>query len=102
MFIFFTAKVPMSKVRPPTHPDIPTLLPKVAWHPWTDVRSRDDIQRLNISFPYGIMPHDWTLKIRQSYYAAAMFVDHLVGVLLRAVDLRKTTVVLTSDHGMLL
>lgn len=34
----------------------PFNLPTVAWNPWTDVRRRDDISRLNISFPFGQMP----------------------------------------------
>lgn len=71
----------------------------MAWHPWTDIRKRDDIARLNISFPLGLMPGEWSLKIRQSYYAAASYIDDLVGVLMSFVDRRKTIVVLTSDHG---
>lgn len=44
-------------------PDVPKLLPPVAYNPWTDVRKREDVQRLNISFPYGPIPKDfqvWT------------------------------------------
>lgn len=74
-------------------------IPVVSWHPWTDVRRRDDIARLNISFPFGIMPYDWSIKIRQSYYAAATYVDDLVGELMNYVDKKNTIVVLTSDHG---
>lgn len=74
-------------------------MPQVAWQPWTDVRRRDDIKRLNISFPYGAMPPDWALKIKQSYFAAATYVDALIGKLLHHIDMKKTIVVLTSDHG---
>lgn len=37
-------------------PDVPKLLPPVAYNPWTDVRKRDDVQKLHISFPYGPIP----------------------------------------------
>ncbi|CAD0198997.1 unnamed protein product [Chrysodeixis includens] len=92
-------RVPINKVEPPKHPSMPRNMPLVAWHPWSDLRRRDDIARLNISFPLGLMPKDWSLKIRQSYYAAASYIDDLVGVLMSFVDRRKTIVVLTSDHG---
>ncbi|XP_063530604.1 iduronate 2-sulfatase [Cydia strobilella] len=92
-------RVPIDKIRPPKHPNLPKTMPTVAWHPWTDVRHRDDIARLNISFPFGTMPHEWTLKIIQSYYAAAIYVDDLIESLMQHVDLKNTVVVLTSDHG---
>ncbi|XP_030035221.2 iduronate 2-sulfatase isoform X2 [Manduca sexta] len=95
----YLEKIPIDKVKPPKMAFMPKQMPIVSWHPWTDVRQRDDIKRLNISFPMGLMPQEWTLKIRQSYYAAAMYVDDLIGVLMQYVDLRKTVVVLTSDHG---
>ncbi|XP_063823610.1 iduronate 2-sulfatase [Ostrinia nubilalis] len=90
---------PIAKTHLPKFPNIPKGLPLVAWHPWTDVRHRDDIARLNISFPFGTMPHKWTLKIRQSYFAAARYIDDLVGALMSYVNLSNTVVVLTSDHG---
>lgn len=34
----------------------PMNLPEVAWNPFTDMRMRDDIQILNISFPFGAIP----------------------------------------------
>lgn len=40
-------------------PDVPELLPPVAYNPWMDVRKRDDVQKLNISFPYGPIPKDF-------------------------------------------
>ncbi|CAH2091692.1 unnamed protein product [Euphydryas editha] len=95
----FLRKVPIGVVTPPIMPDMPKKMPTVAWHPWTDVRQRDDITNLNISFPFGTMPPKWTLKIRQNYYAAALYIDDLVGKLISHVDLNNTIVVLTSDHG---
>lgn len=40
-------------------PDVPKHLPPVAYNPWTDVRKRDDVQKLNVSFPYGPIPPDF-------------------------------------------
>ncbi len=37
----------------------PDKLPPVAWNPWTDVRAREDIAALNVSFPYGPIPLDY-------------------------------------------
>lgn len=37
----------------------PTDLPSVAWNPFMDIKGRDDIASLNITFPYGEIPtHD--------------------------------------------
>ncbi|KAM8909385.1 iduronate 2-sulfatase isoform 1-T1 [Spinachia spinachia] len=83
--------------------DVPTLLPPVAYNPWTDVRLRDDVQKRNISFPYGPIPKDFQLRIRQHYYAAVSYVDAQVGRLLDALDRLRladsTVVVFCSDHG---
>lgn len=35
---------------------LPKNLPRVAWNPWTDLREREDVQTLNVSFPYGPVP----------------------------------------------
>uniref|UniRef100_A0A3Q3JML2 Iduronate 2-sulfatase n=1 Tax=Monopterus albus TaxID=43700 RepID=A0A3Q3JML2_MONAL len=84
-------------------PDVPKRLPPVAYNPWVDVRKRDDVQKLNISFPYGPVPEDFQLRIRQYYYAAVSYMDAQVGRLVSALDdlgLTNTTVVVfTSDHG---
>ncbi|XP_028445013.1 iduronate 2-sulfatase isoform X2 [Perca flavescens] len=84
-------------------PNVPQLLPPVAYNPWTDVRKRDDVQKLNISFPYGPIPKDFQLRIRQHYYAAVSYMDAQVGRLLRTLDAlgltNSTMVVFTSDHG---
>uniref|UniRef100_A0A8C3AB85 Iduronate 2-sulfatase n=1 Tax=Cyclopterus lumpus TaxID=8103 RepID=A0A8C3AB85_CYCLU len=84
-------------------PDVPSLLPPVAYNPWMDLRKRDDVQKLNISFPYGPIPKDFQLRIRQHYYAAVSYMDAQVGRLLGALDelglANGTMVVFTSDHG---
>lgn len=84
-------------------PQIPKGLPPVAYNPWMDVREREDVQVLNVSFPYGPIPKHFQLMIRQSYFASVSYMDALVGQLLSALDkheLANNTVVLfTSDHG---
>ncbi|XP_056239565.1 iduronate 2-sulfatase [Seriola aureovittata] len=84
-------------------PDVPKSLPPVAYNPWMDVRKRDDVQKLNISFPYGPMPKDFQLRVRQHYYAAVSYMDAQVGRLLSALDelglADNTMAVFTSDHG---
>ncbi|CAG9090530.1 unnamed protein product [Plutella xylostella] len=45
------------------------------------------------------MPNKWSRKIKQSYIAAALYIDDLIGILMSYVDTRNTIVVLTSDHG---
>lgn len=78
----------------------PSSLPTVAWNTWIDVRKRDDISSLNISFPYGNMPNDIMKQIIQSYSAAVTYIDDIIGTLLKEVD-EDTIVVLVGDHGNL-
>lgn len=73
-------------------------MPTVAWNPWTDIRERDDIESLNIPFPFGEMPLNFTRKILQAYAASVTYIDDLIGSLLQEVD-RNTIVVLIGDHG---
>jgi iduronate 2-sulfatase len=47
---------PLDKVSRPVPEVHPPTMPSMAWNPWTDVRDRDDVTALNISFPYGPMP----------------------------------------------
>ncbi|KAM9375684.1 iduronate 2-sulfatase isoform 2-T2 [Pholidichthys leucotaenia] len=83
--------------------DVPKLLPPVAYNPWMDLRKREDVQKLNLSFPYGPIPKDFQLRIRQHYYAAVSYMDAQVGRLLSALDelglAESTVVVFSSDHG---
>lgn len=77
----------------------PYALPSVAWNPYTDIRNREDVRKLNIEFPFGPVPEDFATLIRQSYYAAVTYVDDLIGQLLNHVNYENTIIVLTSDHG---
>ncbi|XP_053284664.1 iduronate 2-sulfatase [Pleuronectes platessa] len=94
---------PLEEMTLAPDPNVPKLLPPVAYNPWTDVRKRDDVQKLNISFPYGPIPKDFQLRLRQHYFAAVSYMDAQVGRLLSTLDdLRladDTMVVFTSDHG---
>lgn len=77
----------------------PFDIPFVAWNPYNDLRERDDVKLLNISYPFGPVPTEFAAKIRQHYYAAVSYVDSLLGRILEHVNFSNTIVVLTSDHG---
>lgn len=94
----FSEYHPENNVSLPKNHWRPSALPTVAWNPWTDLRLRDDIKKLNLPFPFGPMPDKTTLKIRQSYAASTTYVDDLIGQLLRSVD-NNTIIVLFGDHG---
>lgn len=99
----FLSLYPVERMSLAPDPDVPEQLPLVAYNPWTDVRLREDVQKLNLSFPFGPIPKDFQLRIRQHYYAAVSYLDSQVGRLLSALDQlelsHNTTVVFTSDHG---
>lgn len=74
-------------------------VPSVAFNPYNDLRRRDDVHRLNVSFPFGPMEKRFAWHIRQAYYACVTYIDDLIGELMAAVNLANTIVVLTGDHG---
>lgn len=76
-------------------------MPSVSWNPWLDVKSRDDIKKLNITFPFGIMPKQMIMRIIQNYNAATTYIDDLIGHLLRKIELNNTIIILVGDHGTL-
>ncbi|XP_044255648.1 iduronate 2-sulfatase [Tribolium madens] len=76
----------------------PSFMPTVAWNPWLDVKNRDDIKELNISFPFGLMPDNVTKEIIRNYNAATSYIDDLIGSLLEKID-NNTIIIVTSDHG---
>lgn len=90
---------PIEKFELPYFNNIPYDLPSVAWAPYNDIRKRYDVTNLNLSYPYGPMDKHLGMEIRQGYYASVTYVDKLIGEILDSVDLTKTIVVLTSDHG---
>ncbi|XP_043913525.1 iduronate 2-sulfatase [Protopterus annectens] len=99
----FLKLYPMENITLAPDPDIPKRLPSVAYNPWTDIRKREDVQALNISFPYGPIPKEFQLLIRQSYFASVSYMDSQVGKVLSSLDAlglaNNTIVVFTSDHG---
>ncbi|XP_073710195.1 iduronate 2-sulfatase isoform X2 [Misgurnus anguillicaudatus] len=94
---------PIENISMPPDPDVPKKLPDVAYNPWTDIRKREDVQALNVSFPYGPIPKDFQLQIRQHYFASVSYVDAQVGKILHTLDdlglSKNTIVVFSSDHG---
>lgn len=51
-------------------PDVPKKLPEVAYNPWTDIRKREDVRALNVSFPYGPIPKDFQVPHLQNQDAS--------------------------------
>lgn len=90
---------PLTKFTKPEFNYIPHDLPSVAFNPFNDIRKRDDAQAANISFPYGPIPNDLGLSIRQGYYASVTYIDSLIGRLLNVVDANNTVIALIGDHG---
>ncbi|XP_030352934.1 iduronate 2-sulfatase isoform X1 [Strigops habroptila] len=99
----FLKLYPFENITLAPDPWVPEKLPSVAYNPWMDIRQRDDVEALNVSFPYGPLPDDFQRQIRQSYYAAVSYLDTQVGQLLNALDdaglSNSTIVVFTADHG---
>nr|XP_056715316.1 iduronate 2-sulfatase [Euleptes europaea] len=99
----FLKLYPLENITLAPDPDVPKGLPSVAYNPWMDIRRRDDVQVLNISFPYGLVPEDFQRQIRQNYFASVSYLDEQVGKLLTALDdvglSNNTIVAFTADHG---
>ncbi|KAK7097566.1 iduronate 2-sulfatase-like [Littorina saxatilis] len=93
---------PMSNIRLPPNPYYPPWLPEVAWVPYGELKSYDDVNAMNIS-TFGIVSPEYTLKLRQSYSAAASYTDAQVGRVLQALDqyglADNTIITFHGDHG---
>ncbi|KAK7097565.1 iduronate 2-sulfatase-like [Littorina saxatilis] len=94
---------PMSKIKLAPNPYYPAWLPEVAWTPWDELRSYDDVGAMNLSYPFGSVPIDYQYKLRQSYSAAASYTDAQVGRVLQALDqyglADNTVITFHGDHG---
>lgn len=77
----------------------PHDLPAVAWATFNDLRKRNDVKGLNLSYPFGTFDEEFSMKARQHYYASVTYIDTLIGTLLKEVHYEDTIVVLVSDHG---
>lgn len=94
---------PLKDIHLAPDPTLPPKLPSVAWNPWADIRERDDVKQLNISFPYGPLPTNYQLLVRQSYYAATSYIDDQIGQLLNGLVkynmTSNTMIIFIGDHG---
>lgn len=94
---------PLDKIKLAKFHTRPRGLPSVAWNPWTDLRERDDVKSLNVSFPYGPIPEHFQKLMIQSYYASVSYVDDLLGQVFAALEKKglseNTITILTGDHG---
>ncbi|CAG2161663.1 unnamed protein product, partial [Oppiella nova] len=94
---------PLSAINLATNRYIPKHMPEVAWNPWMDMKSRDDIKQFNISFPFGGIPDFYQRYIRQSYYACVSYIDDQIGQVLQKLNDKQlannTIIMLLGDHG---
>ncbi|XP_063706088.1 iduronate 2-sulfatase [Culicoides brevitarsis] len=77
----------------------PNDMPVVAWAAFNDLRKRRDVEKLNLSYPFGTFEADFAMKVRQHYYASVTYIDFLIGKLLNNVNFDDTIIVLVGDHG---
>ncbi|XP_078483511.1 iduronate 2-sulfatase-like [Ciona intestinalis] len=94
---------PISEIDLAPNPFIPKELPPVAFSPYTQMRIREDVKSLNLSFPFGPIPYDFQRKIRQHYYSSVTYMDSMVGKVLQQLEqsgFADTTIItLIGDHG---
>ncbi|KAK7485602.1 hypothetical protein BaRGS_00023177, partial [Batillaria attramentaria] len=77
---------PLSKIKPAVDNFFPMWLPPVAWAPCYPLRLNEDVQAAGFPMPYGPLPEDFQLKLRQSYSAATSYTDAQLGRVLEALD----------------
>ncbi|XP_033096570.1 iduronate 2-sulfatase-like [Anneissia japonica] len=81
----------------------PPDLPTVAWEPYQMMRTREDVQSWNISYPFGPVPFKYQHLIRQNYFAATSYMDYEVGRLLSELEKAgfadNTIISFKGDHG---
>ncbi|XP_076240049.1 iduronate 2-sulfatase isoform X2 [Calliopsis andreniformis] len=70
---------PLHKFNVPEPYKWPENVSSVAYNPWIDLRKRNDVQALNLRFPWEKIPKSFARLIIQSYYAAVTYIDDLVG-----------------------
>ena len=57
--VFSPDLYPLSKIKLADNPNVPMMMPYVAYSPWDYLRTFHDIKSLNISWPFGAMPKDY-------------------------------------------
>nr|KAG5698520.1 hypothetical protein BaRGS_023223 [Batillaria attramentaria] len=94
---------PLSKIKPAVDNFFPMWLPPVAWAPCYPLRLNEDVQAAGFPMPYGPLPEDFQLKLRQSYSAATSYTDAQLGRVLEALDkagfANNTIISFHGDHG---
>lgn len=54
---------PLSEIHLAEDHNRPLKMPLVAWNPWEHMRHRDDVKKLNVSFPFGPIPYHFQVNI---------------------------------------
>ena len=64
LHVFYLSDLyPLDGIHLAPDPNLPPNLPPVAWNPWADLRKRDDVKMLNVSFPYGPLPKHYQVDL---------------------------------------
>ncbi|KAK7097573.1 hypothetical protein V1264_004527 [Littorina saxatilis] len=99
----YEALYPLTHITLPKDKTKPEGMPPVAWYTCTGLREHQDIMDVNFPFPYGPLPDDMILKIRQAYSASTSYVDAQIGRVLSALDqygyANNTIITFIGDHG---
>ncbi|KAK7098055.1 iduronate 2-sulfatase-like [Littorina saxatilis] len=99
----YTDLYPLSNIQLAPHRTVPPQMPPIAFSTFGELRKFEDIIALNVSMPYGPIPEDYQLKLRQGYSAAVSYTDAELGRVLAALDqsglTNNTVIAFIGDHG---
>jgi iduronate 2-sulfatase len=70
--------LPRVPALPPAAATRPAGMPPVAWDTFDDVRSRDDVAALDVPWPYGALPADFSQLVRRAYAGCVSHMDDQV------------------------
>ena len=95
---------PENEIELPRRSRVPDAMPDIAWNNW-EISKYPDIAALNLKegTSHVTLPANVTRQLRRAYYGAVSYVDHLVGRVVRQLDVEglrnNTVVVFLGDHG---
>ena len=106
-FVFPESKMqdyPEKSIRLPDNEYAPVDMPSVAWSSYSELRSYEDIKKLNLSGAINTtVPDKVVLNLRRAYYSALTWTDSLIGRVvdeLESLGLADNTIIsFWGDHG---
>ena len=106
-FVFpeeFADLYPKQSIHLPQNEYAPSGMPDVAWSPYGELRSYNDIHALNVTGGINTtLPDDVVTQLRRAYYSSLTYTDSLIGTILMELEslglTEKTIVSFWGDHG---